>query len=307
MFNNLLIIPKYKALSSQRWRSCSVRLVSGMLLLTAAPLTQALAQPVDNDYRFQPTLADNKIDATAYCDNEMDYMRLQLPVFQHTKTPSSQAYFAYQAQAWLQYAKHENVIDNASAAGTDALQRGGTILQALQDGNEDSLALTSDIPATSALMRPDLWATLSALKASGGITHAPKAVAFSEVALIWAAADHCKYGADASSAPFQMADRWLQQAREAYVHNHEATSNVQLESLINRYYQHYAPLAAADDNCTAQALSLTINTPPLDHQSPNNQNLTHQNTAPQIDSTLALPVNIIIQMLTPTVTYQIVD
>ena len=307
MFNTLLLSPKHQALYRRRWRSFSGSLLSGMLLLSAAPVTQALAQPVDNDYRFQPTLADNRIDATAYCDNEMDYMRLQLPVFQQTKTPSPQAYFAYQAQAWLQYAKHENAIDNASAAGIHALQRGSAILQALQDGNEGSLALTSTIPASSALMRPDLWATLSALKTSGGITSAPKAVAFSEVALIWAAADHCKYGANASSAPFRMADYWLQQAREAYVNSHDSPSNVQLESLINRYYQHYAPRAAADDNCSAQALSLTINTPHLDKQSLNKPNLTHQNAAMHIDSALTLPANIIIQMLTPTVTYQIVD
>lgn len=322
MFNDLNIIPKPKAglhrqsstlsIKHPSAQHLSIKLLSGILLLTAAPLAQALTQSADaeSNYRFHPTLADNTIDTIACCDDDIDYMRLQLPVFQQNQyqqqdqhhAQNLQAYFAYQAQAWLQYAKHENSINSQSAAGSHALQTGSTVVQALQEGNNNRLTLLSDIPKTSALMRPDLWATLNALKNSGGINTAPKALAFSEVALIWAAADQCKYGADASSAPFRMADRWLQQAREAYVQAHDSQSNVQLETRINNYYKQYAPLAATDDNCTGQPLALNLNA-----QSSNTQSFNTQIFDAQVNSALTLPQNIIIQMLTPTVTYRIID
>lgn len=297
MLNDLSILHKHTVVSRRRSKYHLASLCLALLLLT--PVTQAATlsgdKAMDTDasrYDFHATLAENKIHSVAYCDNYLDYMRLQLPVFQQAQSPSQRAYFAYQAQAWLHYAKRENSIDGDSAAGADALHRGRTILQALQNGNTHSLTLTSDIPKTSRLMRPDLWATLNALKAHGGITAAPKAVAFSEVALIWAGADYCKYGADASSAPFKMADDWLQQAREAYVQTHDSTSNVQLEGLINAYYKQYAPLASTDNECAAQTLPLNIST---------------QNLNTHINNTLTLPANIIIQMLTPTVTYRIID
>jgi hypothetical protein len=55
-----------------------------------------------------------------------------------------------------------------------------------------------------------------------------------------------------------MADRWLEQAREAFVNTHDSTTNVALEGLIVRYYKEYAPLDSSDDICNGQVLP-TIN------------------------------------------------
>ena len=85
-------------------------------------------------------------------------------------------------------------------------------------------------------------------------------MAFSEVALIWAAADHCEHGWRASSSHFRMANRWLEQAREAYVNAHNSQTNVKLERLINDYYKQFAPLDPSDDNCRGQVLPLDTQT-----------------------------------------------
>ena len=178
----------------------------------------------------------------------IDCLQNQLSAYQTASLTPLQQYYAYKAQAWLNYATHENSIKSNSLAGTQALQAGTTILTALQQADENQLSLLTDIPSTSALMRPDLWATINALKDSGGIESAPRELAFSEVSLIWAAADHCAHGSRQSGSHFRMADRWLEQAREAYVNAHDSTTNVALEALINRYYKQYA-LLDSDDIC----------------------------------------------------------
>jgi hypothetical protein len=173
----------------------------------------------------------------------------------YTKLISS---LASNAQAMTGDGSNTTPIPNSSsAAGSQALQAGTAILQALQNDTVDSLNLSTDIASTSALMRPDLWAILSALKASNGIENAPCELTFSEVALVWAAADHCQHGWRQSSYNFRMADRWLEQAREAYVNAHDSLANVALENLILSYYQQYAPLNPQDDSCHGQALPLT--------------------------------------------------
>ena len=160
-----------------------------------------------------------------------------------------QQYLAYKAQAWLNYATHENSIKSHTAAGNHALQSADTILQALKSSNELMLDLNPDIPASSALMRTDLWAILTALKDKGGIEQAPRELAFSEVGLVWAAADYCEHGSSQAGPHFRMADRWLEQAREAYVNAHDSETNVALEELTNRYYKQYALVDSSDDSC----------------------------------------------------------
>ena len=159
-----------------------------------------------------------------------------------------QQYLAYKAQAWLNYATHEHSIKSHTAAGSHALHSADIILQALKSSNEQTLDLNPDIPASSALMRPDLWAILTALKESGGIQNAPRELAFSEVGLVWAAADYCEHGTHQASPHFRMADRWLEQAREAYVNAHDSETNVALEAITNSYYKQYALVDSNDDN-----------------------------------------------------------
>lgn len=295
MFNHINIAHKgiacrlLQACAKNRWLSS---ICLGVLLCSIIPLAQAATQESVIQHEMQTRLADNTINPFAYSYDAIDYMLLQLPIYYQYSArgmpqTSKQAYFAYKAQAWLHYAKHENSENSPSAAGAYALQAGSTILQALKNGDTNTLDIISDIPETSALMRPDLWATLNALKQSGGIYSAPKALAFSEVALIWAAADACHPNIQTSGRYFQMADNWLQQARNAYVNQHRTSTNIQLEALINERYQQYVLITSNTDVCREQAFpkqTVSANLP--------------------IKGT---PQNIIIQMLTPRITYRIVE
>ena len=179
----------------------------------------------------------------------------QLQPYQQKDKTAHQQYLAYKAQAWLTYAIHQDSMNNRSAAGIVAAETAESILQSLKNDTAQSIKLQQDIPTTSALMRPDLWATLSALKDSGGIESAPREMAFSEVALIWAATNQCKRGWRESGIHFRMADRWREQAREAYINAHDAQTNVALEQSIVSYYKQYAPLDASDDICRGQDLT----------------------------------------------------
>ena len=199
------------------------------------------------------TLAPSK--AQSVQQRAMNCMLNELQTYQQKNMSAQKQYFAYKAQAWLNYATHKNSMNSRSDAGVEAAQAAENILQALKNDKVEELALIEDIPSTSALMRPDLWATLSALKDSGGINSAPREIAFSEVALIWAATDQCERGAKSSNSHFRMADRWLEQAREAFVNAHDSRANVALENLIVRYYEEYAPLDSSDDTCNGQALT----------------------------------------------------
>ncbi len=181
-------------------------------------------------------------------------------VLSHLSKPQAarQQYLVYKAQAWLNYATHENSIKSHTAAGNHALQSADIILQALKNSSSQTLDLSPDIPDSSALMRPDLWAVLIALKDKGGMEQAPRELAFSEVALVWAAAEYCEHGARQSGAHFRMADRWLEQAREAYVNAHDSEANVALENLTNRYYKQYALVDSNDDSCRSYRFTSAI-------------------------------------------------
>ncbi len=201
----------------------------------------------------------SQASSAKYQSNQQRTINCMLPLlrdYQQLSMTTRQQYFAYKAQAWLNYAYHEDSIKSRTAAGAQALQAGTAILQALQADEDENLSIITDIPSTSALMRPDLWATLTALKDNGGVDNAPREMAFSEVALVWAAADQCEHGWRQSSSHFRMADRWLEQAREAYVNAHDSQTNVALETLINNYFKQFSPLDPSDDKCRGQVLSL---------------------------------------------------
>ena len=184
----------------------------------------------------------------------MSCMLAELQHYQQKDKTPQQQYLAYKAQAWLNYAIHKDSMNSRSPAGLEAAKSAEAILQALKKGSENDLVLIQNISASSALMRPDLWATLSALKDSGGIASAPREIAFSEVALIWAATDQCEHNSRQAGSQFRMADRWLEQAREAFVNAHNSKENVALEGLIVRYYEQYSPLDASGDRCNGQVL-----------------------------------------------------
>ena len=285
-------------------------ILSVMTLLTLSPLVQAAGNNHADD-------SPNKdfVIPISYCYNgntmqnvrpkhkmveqqTIDCMLTELALYQKNSLTSRQQYFAYKAQAWLNYASHENSIKSNTQAGSQALKAGAHILQKLRSNADEELKLTTDIPSSSALMRPDLWATVSALKDSASkdststdsnsIIIAPRELAFSEVALIWAAADQCAHGWRQSGTHFRMAERWLEQAREAYVNAHDSKTNVALESSIVDYYKQYAPLDPHDDVCHGQSLPPT--TQVADSKSDNSVLLVHSTTIP-------MPI--------PTVTYRI--
>lgn len=200
-----------------------------------------------------PTHPINKGQSTQ--QRTMSCMLTQLKEYQQAEKTSHQQYLAYKAQAWLNYAINQESTNGRSSAGVYALQTAEAISQALKDDTAKDIDLYQDIPSMSALMRPDLWATLSALKDSDGIDSAPREIAFSEVALIWAATNQCARGARESGIHFRKADRWLEQAREAYVNDHDSQTNVALEKLMVSYYKKYEPLDTSDDTCRGQALT----------------------------------------------------
>ena len=221
----------------------------------------------------------------------IDCMFTALRRYQRQALTPHQQYFAYKAQAWLNYAYHQDSINSTSAAGSYALQTGHTILQALLNNDLAQLEWSPDIPTFSALMRPDLWATLNALKDSGGVETAPREIAFSEIALVWAASKQCERSWIESGSHFRMADRWLEQAREAYVNAHDSQTNVDLENKINHYYQAYVPLDPSDDVCRGQTFPVM----PVTNKSSANSTRISDKPA----TTIALPM--------PSATYHIDD
>ena len=66
-----------------------------------------------------------------------------------------------------------------------------------------------DIPPTSGLQRPDLWASLLTIKQTPAFTPLVKTVADSEVKLIWAEAEFCEFGWRHSREHYNTVDRWV--------------------------------------------------------------------------------------------------
>lgn len=280
--------------------TCTLLLLSILMLPTAqaATLSASTDASIYNDKNQRVSclnkMSENKTSITSH-RHAIECLIDELKPYQLKTMSVEQQYWAYKAQAWLNYANHEDSIKSRSAAGKSAFDSGATILQKLHSGDVDTLNLTVDIPTTSALMRPDLWATVSALKDSGGIATAPRELAFSEVGLIWAAANQCEHGSQQSGAHFRMSDRWLEQAREAYVNAHNAEDNMALITLINDYYKEYALLDAVDDRCQGQTL-----TPYNERVNPAAQK------GIKVEHThLALAQNTMIPMPIPTATYRI--
>lgn len=229
-------------------------------LLTSPTLTQAdtnLTIACKNDIVTHLTQKNNTELSPNEQQRSISCMMVQLQQYQQQEHSARQQYLAYKAQAWLNYANHQASTNSKNAVGRHAFQEGSNILTALNNGTDEQINLTPDIPKTSALMRPDLWATLNALKDSGGIALAPRELAFSEVALVWAAAEQCAQGWQQSGTHFRMSERWLEQAREAYVNAHTSKENVALEERINRYFKQYEPLDTGEDKCQGQVFPNT--------------------------------------------------
>lgn len=240
-------------------------LISAVLLLSTTIVTSASAssphilpvKSVKNDPSICAELqtSPHHLKNKSARQRSINCMLSQLQTYQQKSMSARQQYFAYKAQAWLNYAIHKSSMNSRSNASLQAAKMAEDILTVLNEGTEQNLPLIQDIPSNSTLMRPDLWATITALKESDGLASAPREIAFSEVSLIWAATDHCERGGRETGSQFRMADRWLEQAREAYVNAHDSQTNVALQELILSYYKKYVLLGASDEVCLGQVLT----------------------------------------------------
>ena len=80
----------------------------------------------------------------------MSCMLAEIQHYQQKDKTAQQQYFAYKAQAWLNYAIHKDSMNSRSLTGTEAAQSAEAILQALKKGLENDIMLIQDIPASSA-------------------------------------------------------------------------------------------------------------------------------------------------------------
>ena len=190
--------------------------------------------------------------------HDIDCMFTALKPYQQTQSVSSQAhnidnnsaYFAYKAQAWLAYAYSEDSEKSLTSAGAYALNEGLNILTKLQDNKAEQLALTTDIPPTSAIMRPDLWASLVALKKSDAIADNPRKLAFAEVQLVWAAAEYCERGWRHSNEHFWAAQRLLDNTQEDFINAQKDEDKIrQFQQDTLTMFKIFEPLDTGDDQC----------------------------------------------------------
>lgn len=145
-------------------------------------------------------------------------------------------YVAYQAQGWLTFANYEQ-SQNHKAVAIKAFDHTQKLFDLLKQHKTATLDPSPFLPDSRPLVRPDLWATLNALKQSGAINIAPREMALSEVALLWSQ-DNQRYP-DQIGVQLRVVDRWLETAREAFVNAHDSADNVRLEELTNTYFKQY--------------------------------------------------------------------
>ena len=264
-------------LNQSRPQSCCVlsQLSKGLILtmsMAVATASMAASNYQQTPVKYQPflTSADSERYPN-YCTTaiesqtqhpsrptdlqyQIDCMMTELKAYQEASQDTSVQYYAYKAQAWLNYAYHENSEGSLTSAGNYALAEALAILQALRDNTSEQLLMTSDIPPTSALMRPDLWATLMTLKQHGGIKLSPREMAFSEVKLVWAASEYCELGWRHAREHFNAAERWINQSRIAVLNSTTDLTASQFDKEVADLFELYEPLDAVDNQCLGQAI-----------------------------------------------------
>ena len=121
-------------------------------------------------------------------------------------------YHAHKAQSWLDYAHHQNSEGGLTKAYDSALEQALQITTQLEQGQQPSMATV--VPASSGVMRRDLWAIAELLKTHPAFNDVQATVAEAEVKLVWAAAEHCELGWRHSREHFAAAERDLYVARQ---------------------------------------------------------------------------------------------
>ena len=174
-------------------------------------------------------------------------IRKQLQPYQSEHQPINTRFQAYKANAWLSYVGHERNEASLTKASRYALAEALSILEALKTNQVDKLPLTADIPPTSGLQRPDLWASLLTIKQTPAFATLVKAVADSEVKLIWAEAEFCEFGWRHSREHYNTVDRWVATA-ELTALNTSGVDKQSFNTLKTRYLARLKPLVATKDS-----------------------------------------------------------
>ena len=187
---------------------------------------------------------------------DISCMRQQLQAYQAEHQPINTRFQAYKADAWLSYVGHEDSEASLTKAGHYALNEALSILEALKTNQVDKLPLTADIPPTSGLQRPDLWASLLTIKQTPAFTPLVKTVADSEVKLIWAEAEFCEFGWRHSREHYSAADRWVATA-ELTALNTSGVDKQAFSDIKSQYLALTKSLAATEnskDSCRGAVL-----------------------------------------------------
>ena len=187
---------------------------------------------------------------------EIDCIMTELKQYQQASLDPNIQYTAFKAQAWLSYAAAEDSESSLSPAGNVAWQQGASLLQGLRQQQYESPDSTVSIPSYSTLLRADLWATLLALKQNGAMSLAPRELAFSEVKLIWAAAEECELDWRHSREHFDAAERWLRQAKMTYVNN-DGTKLATLQADEAHLRTKLIPLISSPGQCQGTHLAMS--------------------------------------------------
>lgn len=174
-------------------------------------------------------------------------IREQLQPYQAEHQPINTRFQAYKADAWLSYVAHERNEASLTKASRYALAEALSIVEALKTNQVDKLPLTADIPPTSGLQRPDLWASLLTIKQTPAFTPLVKTVADSEVKLIWAEAEFCEFGWRHSREHYNTVDRWVATA-ELTALNASSVDKQSFNALKTQYLTRLKPLTATKNS-----------------------------------------------------------
>ena len=142
---------------------------------------------------------------------------------------------------------HERNEASLTKASRYALAEALSIVEALKTNQVDKLPLTADIPPTSGLQRPDLWASLLTIKQTPAFTPLVKTVADSEVKLIWAEAEFCEFGWRHSREHYNTVDRWVATA-ELTALNTSGVDKQSFNTLKTQYLARLKPLVATKNS-----------------------------------------------------------
>jgi len=126
-------------------------------------------------------------------------------------TPIGSYHFA-KAQAWVDMARDEYVMNDRTRVVADALIQANQIIAQLEAKKGD-IGMDTVLP-TSTMLRPDLWRLAAGLKKNSGFSCGEDLVARLEVQLVWAGHEENQLGWRNAKPYIQAAERLAGEARK---------------------------------------------------------------------------------------------